>query len=553
MSKTQIESICASLLQELEIIWDEVGETKTEREKILIEIEDECKEAYSRKIENVKEERTRLKQEIADSEARVIAISSAMEEPPILGRQHQSDHSRRSLKEELVKILQKLKDMEKRKSERKNQFIQVIENMRCVKDEINGESDESCSSDFSIDESDLSLRKLEELHRDLYTLQEQKEDNIFVVLLAQRNRIKQIQEHLKYLESLCSVLGLNFRETATKIHPSLVESEGSRSISNETLNKLASSVNQWHETKIQRMQELQDLATTMLEFWSLMDTPAEEQQKFMNVSCNIAATVSEITKPDSLSLDLLEEVKAEICRLEELKWSKMKELVLKKRSELEEICKRTHIVLEEQDLAVENVIKAIESGDVNPETILEQIEYRAGKVKEEALSRKDILEKAEKWLNACEEENWLEEYNQDENRYNAGKGSHLILKRAEKARALVNKLPAMVEALVSKIKIWESEKEAEFLFDGNRLLSMLEEYTELREEREQERRRKRDLKKLQGQVTSEQEKGTPTRPQSAKKSLKVSTNKRFASSSPQTPRTDSPHSAKSITPQSRHG
>lgn len=46
----------------------------------------------------------------------------------------------------------------------------------------------------------------------------------------------------------------------------------------------------------------------MLEFWNLMDTPAEEQQKFMDVSCNIAATVSEITKPNSLSIDLLEEV-----------------------------------------------------------------------------------------------------------------------------------------------------------------------------------------------------------------------------------------------------
>lgn len=46
----------------------------------------------------------------------------------------------------------------------------------------------------------------------------------------------------------------------------------------------------------------------MLEYWNLMDTPAEEQQKFMDVSCNIAATVSEITKPNSLSLDLLEEV-----------------------------------------------------------------------------------------------------------------------------------------------------------------------------------------------------------------------------------------------------
>ncbi|KAG7538881.1 hypothetical protein ISN44_As13g025930 [Arabidopsis suecica] len=547
MSNSQIESTCASLLQQLEIIWNEVGETETEREKILIEIEEECREVYNRKVEKFKEERIQIKQEIADSEARVIDICSVMDEPPILGRQHQSDQqSGRSLKDELVKILQKLEEMEKRKSERKKQFIQVIEDIRCVRDEINGESDEiTCSSDFSVDEFDLSLRKLEELHRELYTLQEQK-----------RNRVKQIQDHLKTLESLCSVLGLNFRETVTTIHPSLVESEGSRSISNETLDKLASSIKQWHEIKIQRMQELQDLVTTMLEFWNLMDTPAEEQQKFMDVSCNIAATVSEITKPNSLSIDLLEEVKAELCRLEELKWSKMKELVLKKRSELEEICRRTHIVLEEEeDIAVENVIKAIESGDVNPENILEQIEYRAGKVKEEALSRKEILEKAEKWLNACEEENWLEEYNQDENRYNAGKGSHLILKRAEKARALVNKLPAMVEALASKITIWESEKESEFLFDGNRLLSMLEEYSELREEKEQERRRKRDLKKLQGQVISEQDKGSVTKPQSAKKGLKVSTNKRFVSS-PHTPGTDSPQSAKSnqyFTPLSRHG
>lgn len=159
-----------------QIIWDEVGEIETEREKILIEIEDECKEVYNRKTEKAKEERIRLRQEIADSEARVIAICSVMEEPPILGRQHQSDQSGRSLKEEFEKILQKLEEMEKRKSERKNQFIQVIEDIRCVRDEINGESfDEACSShDFSIDESDLSLRKLEELHSELYTLQEQK-------------------------------------------------------------------------------------------------------------------------------------------------------------------------------------------------------------------------------------------------------------------------------------------------------------------------------------------------------------------------------------------
>ena len=55
------------------------------------------------------------------------------------------------------------------------------------------------------------------------------------------------------------------------------------------------------------------------------------------------------------------QVEAEVSRLEELKSSKMKELVLKKRSELEEICRKTHLVLD-SDSEVEDAIEAIESG-----------------------------------------------------------------------------------------------------------------------------------------------------------------------------------------------
>lgn len=51
-----------------------------------------------------------------------------------------------------------------------------------------------------------------------------------------------------------------------------------------------------------------------------------------------------------------------MSRLEELKSSKMKELVFKKRSELEEICRKTHMVLE-ADNAIEYAIEAIESGN----------------------------------------------------------------------------------------------------------------------------------------------------------------------------------------------
>ncbi|PNT33992.1 hypothetical protein POPTR_006G269800v4 [Populus trichocarpa] len=125
---------------------------------------------------------------------------------------------------------------------------------------------------------------------------------------------------------------------------------------------------------------------------------------------------------------------------------------------------------------------------MDPASILEQIKLQIANVKEESFSRKEILERVEKWLTACEEESWLEEYNRDDNRYNAGRDAHLTLKRAEKARNLVNKMPGMVEALASKTMTWEIERDTEFLYDGICLLSMLEEYTILRQEKQEERR-----------------------------------------------------------------
>ena len=62
------------------------------------------------------------------------------------------------------------------------------------------------------------------------------------------------------------------------------------------------------------------------------------------------------------------------------------------------------------------------------------------------------------WLAACDEECWLEEYNRDGSRYNAGRGAHVHLKHAEKARTLVSKIPAMTEALTLKAKAWEEER-----------------------------------------------------------------------------------------------
>jgi tRNA(Phe) wybutosine-synthesizing methylase Tyw3 len=51
------------------------------------------------------------------------------------------------------------------------------------------------------------------------------------------------------------------------------------------------------------------------------------------------------------------------------------------------------------------------AGAIDPSLVLEQIEGQISIVKEEAFSRKEILERIEKWLAACEEESWLEDYN----------------------------------------------------------------------------------------------------------------------------------------------
>lgn len=55
------------------------------------------------------------------------------------------------------------------------------------------------------------------------------------------------------------------------------------------------------------------------------------------------------------------------------------------------------------------------AGAIDASSVLEQLEVQISSAKEEAFSRKDVLERVEKWLAACEEENWLEGYNRVSN------------------------------------------------------------------------------------------------------------------------------------------
>uniref|UniRef100_A0A804MZT8 65-kDa microtubule-associated protein 3 n=2 Tax=Zea mays TaxID=4577 RepID=A0A804MZT8_MAIZE len=108
--------------------------------------------------------------------------------------------------------------MRKKKVERWDQFVDVIEQIKKVASKIR-------PADFvpfriPVDQSDLSLRKLEELTKELQSLQKEKSD-----------RLKQVMEHLNTLHSLCEVLGVDFKQTVNEVHPSLGEADGSKNLS----------------------------------------------------------------------------------------------------------------------------------------------------------------------------------------------------------------------------------------------------------------------------------------------------------------------------------
>ncbi|KAL1546460.1 65-kDa microtubule-associated protein 3-like isoform X1 [Salvia divinorum] len=482
-----METTCGSLLLELQKIWDEVGEADNERDKMLFELEQECLDAYRRKVDHANRSRAQLRQAVADAEAQLADISAALGDRPAHIKK-----SSGSLKQELETIMPQLEDMIEKRNERKSQFSEVLKQINSISMELAG-STETCLDEMSVDESDLSMKKLDDLRTQLLLLQKEKDE-----------RMNQLLHLLNVVNALCSVLGMDFKATIYSVHPSLDNACERKSISADTVQGLSAMICRLKNVKLQRMQRLQEIAMTMIELWTLMDTPVEEQQMFQNVTLTIAAAENEITEPNSLTLEIINNAEAEVSRLQEMKMSKIKEVLLKKRLILEEICHGSHMIVEGKsgkDLSTES----IESGAISPSYLLEELEVQISKVKEEALSRKEILEKVQKWLAACEEECWLEEYSRDDNRYNAGRGAHLMLKRAEKARVLVNKIPGMVDGLKSKVKTWEKERNAEFLYDGVGLISMIDQYIELKRLKEQERQIQRGQKKLQGQLVAEQE------------------------------------------------
>lgn len=495
-------STCHSLLGELQQIWTDIGESEADKHRMLLELERECMEVYRRKVEEAANAKSRLHQSVAAKEAELATLMAALGEHNI-NSPIQSEKMSASLKEQLGLIMPLVDDLKAKKDERVKQFADIKAQIEKITSEISG----CCNlvnslTTLNLEEHDLSMRKLSECQSHLCALQKEKSV-----------RIQRVLDSVNEVHTLCSVLGLDFGETVSNVHPSLHETSLGQytNISDSTLEGLDQAILKLRTERKVRYQKLKDVAGSLFELWNLMDTTREERRKLSRIISFLDISESKLVEPGALTLEVIQQVSAEVERLTRLKASRMKELVMKRRAELEDLCYKTHIQ-PDSSTAADKSSAMIDSGLVDPCELLANIEAQINKVKDEALSRKEIMDKIERWLSSCDEENWLEDYNLDHTRYSGGRGAHINLKRAERARITVTKIPGMVDSLIKRTLAWEDENQKKFLYDGVRLVSILEDYKVSRYQKEEEKRRARDQKKLQDMLLAEKESIYGSRP-----------------------------------------
>ncbi|KAJ3676532.1 hypothetical protein LUZ60_003944 [Juncus effusus] len=500
---------CGGLLREIQELWDEIGESESERDKMILQLEQECLNLYQRKVDNARKHKSDLLKTLANGQAEISKAISSLGDRESL---YQLEKPKGSLKEQVAMIKPTLESLRRKREERIKEFVDVQSEIINIRSEIAGNLNYK-SSNVQIDEQDLSLKKLEELRAQLQELQKDKEV-----------RLQKVNGYVEMIYQLANVMSLEINEILCEIHPCFEDlKSNSKSISNETLTKLESTVNALKQEKKQRLLKIQGLVSTLMHLWKLMETSDEERQNFEHVTGLVSRSVESVTCQGRLGLNIIEKVELEVQRLNLLKASKMKEIVLKKQDELEEIYRAVHMDFE-SDKERQILVDRIDSGRADLSELLGEMENRIVKAKEQANSRKEILEKMEKWQFAIEEETWLDEYERDQNRYNAGRGAHKNLKRAEKARILVGKTQLLVDNLILKIEAWEKEREIPLMYDKTRLLEKLESYKQMKKKKEEEKRRSREQRRLQEQFAAEQEamfgaKPSPLRQLPAKKPL----------------------------------
>ncbi|KAG2278301.1 hypothetical protein Bca52824_060856 [Brassica carinata] len=470
-------------------MWDEIGESYNEIDNILEEIEQECLDVYDRKIAETIKYKAELQGSLAQADDEIVSLMSSLGEQVTYSRKEED-----TLKQQISTVKPVLDELRMKKGLRWKQISEILTRITDISSNIAGNDDHGSNNgpeDF--DESDLTETKLDQLRARLQDLCKEKDV-----------RLQKVNSYISAIHDLSEAMAFDFSEALSHVHKSLTDSSmaDTKSISDDTLAGLAELTESLKNEKLQKLLRVQDLGRTLQDLWNRMETPMDERRRFENISSLLSVQPDDALPKGCLGHDIFPEAEDEVKRLK--KSSKMEELVLKRRCELEEVCREGHMDVN-SDAARQSLVDLIDSGSGDLLHILASIDSQIEKAKEEALTRKEILDKVDKWKHAKKEEKWLDDYEKDENRFTAARGGHTHLKHAEEARNLISKIPAMIDGLTTKVKAWEHERGVRFLYDKHLLLEMLEEDSDLRAKKDEEKRQLRKQKRLQRSLAPDKE------------------------------------------------
>lgn len=167
----------------------------------------------------------------------------------------------KSLKEKLAAVKPLLEDLRMQRDERLKQFVDIRAQIEKMSGEISDNSDQlkqTMIDSLTLDEQDLTLRKLNEYQTRLNSLQKEKVrevcqydftltkmklrvlTHLLFLFLIQSDRLNKVLDYVNEVHTLCGVLGVDFGQTVSEIHPSLhrTNHEQSTNISDHTLDGL---------------------------------------------------------------------------------------------------------------------------------------------------------------------------------------------------------------------------------------------------------------------------------------------------------------------------
>ena len=151
----------------MQIIWDEIGEGYSERDKMLLELEQECLDIYNKKVDKTRKHRAELQRSLAQSEAEIATLMSA------LGEQVSFSKKDGSLKEQISSVKPLLEELMVKKDLRWREVSEIVTQIAEISSNIAG-NDSPLSSVLEVDGSDLTKRKLDELRAHLQDLRNEK-------------------------------------------------------------------------------------------------------------------------------------------------------------------------------------------------------------------------------------------------------------------------------------------------------------------------------------------------------------------------------------------